>query len=82
MAPFPTFNATISTHNTNANGIDDDEYDDSDIPSVPVSELRGHEEGPIHIVRFTGEHLAPISHQITIPPLAKFKPDLKIGYYL
>jgi len=25
-----------------------------DLPSVPVAELRGH-NGPIHIVRFTGE---------------------------
>lgn len=26
-----------------------------DLPSVPVAELRGHKDGPIHIVRFTGE---------------------------
>ena len=26
-----------------------------DRPSLPVAELRGHGDGPIHIVRFTGE---------------------------
>eukprot|EP00804_Cyclotella_cryptica_P019862 CCRYP_017036-RA/>CCRYP_017036-RA protein AED:0.02 eAED:0.02 QI:182/1/1/1/1/1/2/1429/276 len=28
-------------------------HDDACIPSVPVAELRGHRDGPIHIVRFT-----------------------------
>ena len=27
------------------------------LPSVPVAELRGHEDGPIHIVRFTGGYV-------------------------
>ena len=31
-----------------------DHDDDRSGPSVPVAELRGHEHGPIHIVRFTG----------------------------
>ena len=35
-----------------------------DLPSVPVAELRGH-NGPIHIVRFTGELLFCDGHNIT-----------------
>ena len=26
-------------------------------PSLPVAELRGHGDGPIHIIRFTGEDI-------------------------
>jgi hypothetical protein len=26
-----------------------------DLPTVSVAELRGHNDGPIHIIRFTGE---------------------------
>ena len=32
------------------------QHNNMDLPSVPVAELRGH-NGPIHIVRFTGELL-------------------------
>lgn len=34
---------------------DDAENNHPNRPSVPVAELRGHGDGPIHIVRFTGE---------------------------
>ena len=34
---------------------DVDESEGDDRPSIPVAELRGHGDGPIHIVRFTGE---------------------------
>mmetsp|Transcript_32995 Transcript_32995/g.79819 ORF Transcript_32995/g.79819 Transcript_32995/m.79819 type:complete len:394 (+) Transcript_32995:130-1311(+) len=32
-----------------------DDYDNTDFPSEPVAELRGHKDGPIHIVRFTAD---------------------------
>jgi hypothetical protein len=49
---------------------DDDDYDENendDRPSVPVAELRGHGDGPIHIVRFTGESGRILSIMITLP---------------
>ncbi|KAL7531355.1 hypothetical protein ACHAXR_003993 [Thalassiosira sp. AJA248-18] len=45
-----------------------DENDSADLPSVPVAELRGHEDGPIHIVRFTadGKYCITGAHDRTV----------------
>ena len=37
-----------------------------DRPSLPVAELRGHGDGPIHIVRFTGEEVLFIPFSVPL----------------
>jgi hypothetical protein len=39
--------------------------DDEGSPSVPIAELRGHKDGPIHVVRFTSERLMHMSYNAT-----------------
>ncbi len=52
--------SSLSTYNNRiaqARNFMDHDDDNPSGPSVPVAELRGHEHGPIHIVRFTGQSL-------------------------
>lgn len=60
---FPSSHSPYSTPYTDTYNLHDSFYhgDYNDAPSLPVAELRGH-DGPIHVVRFTGESCARVCY--------------------
>lgn len=56
-APFPSSKNYAYTYGSEADADLTENEARSEVPSVAVAELKGHEEGPIHIVRFTGESI-------------------------
>ncbi len=54
-APFPSSKNYTYTYGSEGEEDPTENEAHSEVPSVPVAELKGHGDGPIHIVRFTGE---------------------------